>query len=215
MLSRAQAVLAWSYSYLSSSQVRLRILTSCNLLITQDLVPLREVAAYRSYVNIVSTIGRSAGGPIGGAFAQTIGWRSAFVLQAPLAVLAMLLVAWKLKVKPKSAPLEGASPSSSLGSRLRRIDFVGALFISSTVLGAMLILDLGGDEIPWRSPLIAGLAAATVCCGVCFYITEKHWAQEPIFPLRLLFHKHVVLDYLLSIVQIASQTAVSQVPGTG
>ena len=45
-----------------------------SILIT-DLVPLREVAAYRSYVNIVATAGRSCGGPLGGALAQTIGWR--------------------------------------------------------------------------------------------------------------------------------------------
>jgi MFS family permease len=40
-----------------------------------DLVPLREVASLRSYVNIAATTGRSLGGPIGGALADSIGWR--------------------------------------------------------------------------------------------------------------------------------------------
>jgi MFS family permease len=40
-----------------------------------DLVPLHEVAAYRSYVNVFSTVGRSCGGLIGGYLTQTIGWR--------------------------------------------------------------------------------------------------------------------------------------------
>lgn len=40
-----------------------------------DLVPLHEVAAYRSYVNVFSTVGRSCGGLIGGFLTQTIGWR--------------------------------------------------------------------------------------------------------------------------------------------
>ena len=40
-----------------------------------DKVPLREVATWRSYVNIASTVGRSAGGPIGGFLADRIGWR--------------------------------------------------------------------------------------------------------------------------------------------
>jgi MFS family permease len=40
-----------------------------------DLVPLHEVAAYRSYVNVFSTMGRSCGGLIGGYLTQTIGWR--------------------------------------------------------------------------------------------------------------------------------------------
>lgn len=40
-----------------------------------DLVPMRDVATYRSYVNIVQTIGRSCGGPIGGWLAEQMGWR--------------------------------------------------------------------------------------------------------------------------------------------
>lgn len=40
-----------------------------------DLVPLRDVAAYRSYVNIAQTVGRSSGGAIGGYISQLWGWR--------------------------------------------------------------------------------------------------------------------------------------------
>jgi MFS family permease len=40
-----------------------------------DIVPLRDVATYRSYINIVQTVGRSCGGPIGGYLAETMGWR--------------------------------------------------------------------------------------------------------------------------------------------
>lgn len=48
--------------------------TLVSILIT-DLVPLREVASWRSYVNIVATTGRSIGGPLGGWLADTVGWR--------------------------------------------------------------------------------------------------------------------------------------------
>lgn len=40
-----------------------------------DMVPVRQVAAYRSYINVVQTIGRSCGGPLGGKLAETMGWR--------------------------------------------------------------------------------------------------------------------------------------------
>lgn len=40
-----------------------------------DLVPMHEVATYRSYVNIAQTLGRSCGGAIGGVLAQSVGWR--------------------------------------------------------------------------------------------------------------------------------------------
>lgn len=39
------------------------------------MVPIREVATWRSYVNIAATTGRSLGGPIGGYLTDTIGWR--------------------------------------------------------------------------------------------------------------------------------------------
>lgn len=40
-----------------------------------DLLPMHEVAVYRSYVNVVQTVGRSCGGAVGGVLASTIGWR--------------------------------------------------------------------------------------------------------------------------------------------
>ena len=39
------------------------------------MLPIEQVAAWRSYVNVVSTLGRSSGGPLGGWLVDTIGWR--------------------------------------------------------------------------------------------------------------------------------------------
>lgn len=50
-------------------------MTSIVSFLVADLVPKRDIAAYRSYVNIVQTLGRSCGGPLGGWLAETIGWR--------------------------------------------------------------------------------------------------------------------------------------------
>lgn len=44
-------------------------------LIIVDIVPRRDVASWRAYVNISMTLGRSAGGPVGGWFTEVIGWR--------------------------------------------------------------------------------------------------------------------------------------------
>ncbi len=40
-----------------------------------DLMPLREVARWQSYLNTFAAVGRSLGGPLGGWLADTIGWR--------------------------------------------------------------------------------------------------------------------------------------------
>lgn len=58
----------------------LRPLANGNFL--ADLVPLHDVATYRSYVNIAQTVGRSSGGAIGGYISQLWGWRGyAFALR--------------------------------------------------------------------------------------------------------------------------------------
>lgn len=66
-------------------------------IVIADMVPIREVASWRSYVNIAATTGRSLGGPIGGYLIDTIGWRWSFLGQAPPTILAAVLVAWKLQ----------------------------------------------------------------------------------------------------------------------
>lgn len=49
-------------------------MTISSIIIT-DIVPKREVATWRAYVNIAMTLGRSLGGPVGGWLSDTIGWR--------------------------------------------------------------------------------------------------------------------------------------------
>lgn len=49
--------------------------SQCDSYNSLDLVPLIEVATWRSYVNLLATLGRSIGGPLGGFLADTVGWR--------------------------------------------------------------------------------------------------------------------------------------------
>ena len=44
-------------------------------LTSPDMVSVRNVATWRSYVNVAATLGRSTGGPLGGWLTDTVGWR--------------------------------------------------------------------------------------------------------------------------------------------
>lgn len=44
-------------------------------LVVTDLFPVREVAAWRSYINVMAVMGKCVGGPLGGWLADVIGWR--------------------------------------------------------------------------------------------------------------------------------------------
>ncbi|RSL63300.1 hypothetical protein CEP53_004481 [Fusarium sp. AF-6] len=174
-------------------------------IIITDLVPLRDVATYRSYVNVVQTIGRSSGGAVGGFLAQAVGWRWALSGQAPLTIFAMLLVALNLKTPQKSQGPEDAT-KSSLASKLRRIDFTGALFMSITILSFLLIIDVGGEKVPWTSILIYLLGGVSLVSGLLFVMVESR-AAEPIFPLHLLSSRAVLTPYIIITMQNASQVA--------
>ena len=50
-------------------------MTSLVSILITDLVPVREIASWRSYVNIAGTMGRGLGAPIGGLLADLVGWR--------------------------------------------------------------------------------------------------------------------------------------------
>ncbi|KAI8933411.1 hypothetical protein NX059_010026 [Plenodomus lindquistii] len=173
--------------------------TLVSILIT-DLVSLREVATWRSYVNIAATTGRSIGGPIGGWLADTIGWRCSFSGQVPLAVLAIVLVGITIPSRTQKYLLETSSKS-----KLARIDFIGALMLTLSILGLLFPLEIGGDRVAWNSPMIALLFSGAALFGALFVATEAWLASEPIVPLSLLQHRDVVLSAFVMIFQGAAQ----------
>ncbi|KAF9696856.1 hypothetical protein EKO04_005201 [Ascochyta lentis] len=170
-----------------------------SILIT-DLVPLRDVATWRSWVNIVATTGRSIGGPLGGWLADYVGWRWSFLGQVPFAGVAIVLV-WM--VLP--ARVHHHLDEEIKGSKFARIDFLGAIFMALSILSLLLPLEIGGDRIPWSDRRIALLFSAALTFGVLFLVIEGWIAKEPIIPLSVLRHKEVLLSSLIMICQTGAQ----------
>ncbi|KAG0645632.1 Vacuolar membrane amino acid uptake transporter fnx2 [Hyphodiscus hymeniophilus] len=169
-----------------------------SILIT-DLVPLIQVAAWRSYVNVVATLGRSIGGPLGGLLADTMGWRWSFVGQGPIILIAIFLVALKLP-STSSPPLTKGEPS-----KLRRIDFIGAFMLATTIVSLLGALSLGGQNLPWSHPIVTGLALGSLLLGASFAAYEVRYALEPIFPPTLVIQRDVATPYGIYALQTAAQ----------
>ncbi|CZR61827.1 related to multidrug resistance protein [Phialocephala subalpina] len=172
-------------------------------IVIADMVPIREVASWRSYVNIAATTGRSLGGPIGGYLIDTIGWRWSFLGQAPPTILARVLVAWKLQ----PSHCQDDSKGHSHVSKLRRIDFLGATLLSVSIVCGLLVLELSGKRMPFTHPTILSLLGASIITGNLFLLVEAFWAKEPIFPLRLMLNRDVVASYINLGFQTGAQMA--------
>ncbi|EPS35938.1 hypothetical protein H072_10575 [Dactylellina haptotyla CBS 200.50] len=162
-----------------------------SILIT-DLVPQREIAAWRAYVNIAATTGRSLGGPVGGYLTDTVGWRWSFAGQAPLIGIAAILVAIRLH---DPVQLTTSEQTDNQKSKLSRVDILGSFLLATTIVGVLLVLDLGGQKLPWDSPYIAGLFILSFLFLVAFCFVEIYVASEPVFPLHLLRKNCIAASY--------------------
>jgi MFS family permease len=176
-------------------------MTSLVSILITDLVPLRDVASWRSYVNIVATTGRSIGGPLGGWMADTVGWRWSFLGQAPIAGLAMVLIATTVPPRP-SHEVDKCTGRS----KIARIDFLGSICMTLSILGFLLPLEIGGDRVAWSSPVIIVLFAAAIVFGLLFLAVEGWVAKEPIVPLHLLRHRDIINSGFILFCQCAAQT---------
>ena len=116
-----------------------------------------------------------------------------------------MLVGLKLDHQDKSLPKDVKGPSKST---FRRIDFLGSISLASTIVGFLLVLDLGGQKLPWSHPVIWIVFASSAVVGLLFLAIEGYVAKEPIFPLRLLVHRDVMTAYLLAALQMAAQFGV-------
>lgn len=182
-------------------------------IIITDLVPLREVASYRSYVNVIQTVGRSIGAPIGGLVADRFGWRATFGLQFPLTIIGLIVVAWKLEIHGDGTQSRKEQSPGIWRKSLKRVDFMGSFLVAFAVISTLLVFTLAGDMLPWTHPAVAALAVAALAGGAAFYVWETHYAAEPIFPPSLLAHRAVWTSYLLLLFQNAAQaTATLSVP---
>ncbi|KAE8451430.1 hypothetical protein EG329_004059 [Mollisiaceae sp. DMI_Dod_QoI] len=180
-------------------------------LVITDLVPLLKVAFWRSYMNVVMTIGRAVGGPIGGLLADSIGWRWSFAGQAPLLVVAIIIVYFFLpNTKNKSSPTSSSfSPGNQdRWSRLRRIDFIGSILLAAAIVLLLGALSLAGQSLPPLHPIILGSVGGSLMLGGGFVVWELKFAHEPVFPPGLLVQRDIITPYGIVALLLGAQYAI-------
>lgn len=164
------------------------------------MVPVRDVATWRSYVNVAATSGRSLGGPVGGWLTETVGWRWSFYGQCPLTIIGLLLILWKL---PHKTNQTGKQASQSFSQKIRRVDGFGAITLAGAICSFLLLLPTSTSGMPWQYTLAAGLSFGVLSAG--FVVIEYSLVAEPILPLGLLAKRAVITSYSVAGAQIAAQ----------
>ncbi|KAI9783018.1 MAG: hypothetical protein M1816_001632 [Peltula sp. TS41687] len=162
-------------------------MTTVVSILLSDIVALRDRGTYQGYVNIVYATGAGLGAPVGGAIADYIGWRWAFLCQPPIALLAIITVYFALHMPIKD--------DAGWKKKLGRIDFLGASILVATVLSLLLGLDRGSN-VAWRDATTLGLLCTSLVLLVLFIFAEIKVAAEPFAPGHIIFERSLFACYL-------------------
>ncbi len=109
-------------------------------------------------------------GPTFGGFVVTyFSWRWIFFVNAPLGFFSLMGIAFFL-IEVRQKKQEAF------------IDYLGALTLSTAILGLLIVFLLAGRTYAWFSPQISLLLIISGASGIAFYYIEKK-AREPILSL--------------------------------
>lgn len=152
-------------------------------ILTNDLVPIEIRGTYQSYINIFYGAGSACGAAFGGALCESIGWRWAFGIQVPYIVLIFVLVC--ITTPSTLGPRLAETSGQTVMESMKAFDNAGSLFLIIAVSTLVLGMNLGGNVLPWSSPVvIAALVVAAVSAIWLIYIEKE--ATRPVMPLVLL-----------------------------
>ncbi|WP_322015197.1 MDR family MFS transporter [Paraburkholderia sp. J12] len=141
-------------------------------IIMGDLVPPAQRGRRQGSIAAVYAVCSVVGPLAGGIITDLLSWHWIFYANLPIGAVALYAIGRALHHTP---PL-----------RARRIDYVGAVLLTSSTTACLLVLALGGSEWAWNSARIAACGALAAALGVAFVLHARR-TPEPVLPLAL-FH---------------------------
>ncbi|WP_049566663.1 MDR family MFS transporter [Nocardiopsis sp. SBT366] len=149
-------------------------------IILGDVVSPRERGRYSGLIGMVFGVSTVLGPLVGGFLVDSpLGWRWCFLITVPLAVVAFGVIQFMFRMPftPRHRPT---------------VDWLGAGLIFSAASTVIVLLSLGGTQIPWNSVPAYAMGAAAVLLTVAAVLVERR-AKEPIIPTRLFRDRTFVL----------------------
>ncbi|WP_165987076.1 MDR family MFS transporter [Streptomyces sp. YIM 98790] len=135
-----------------------------------ELIPPRERGKYQGMFASVMAVAMIGGPLLGGVITDHLGWRWAFYINVPLGAAALIMVTTVLHLPRRRGHA--------------RIDYPGAVLLTTGIVSLVLVTTWGGSEYAWGSATILGLIALGVACLALFLFVETR-VPEPLLPLHI------------------------------
>ena len=142
-----------------------------------DIFPPRDRAKWMGLIMTNYGLAAMLGPIVGGVIADRYGWRWMFLVTIPLALVALVVLAFSLpRVQRRAIPV---------------IDWPGIALLAVALLGLIMAVTAVGVTHPWRSPyvLVSGTVGAAMIAA--FALRERRAAEPVMMPL--LFRSQVFL----------------------
>jgi MFS family permease len=160
-------------------------------LITTSFPPGARRAKAIGLYGSISSVGFVSGQVLGGVLIEWTSWRSVFLVNVPVGLIAAVLAPRIIGRETKEEASEHASPpclprgdDSPRALAKRRLDIRGAVLITAAVALAVFAVSQG-DVFGWTSLPVLGTLAAAIVAAVAFTSAEAHH-PEPLIRPRLL-----------------------------
>jgi EmrB/QacA subfamily drug resistance transporter len=160
-------------------------MTALAMIVMAAMIPPRELGRYAGIFGAVFGIGTLAGPLIGGVLVDTswLGWRWCFLIGVPFTLAAIVLLQRTLKLP--------------VVRREVKIDYLGALLITTGVSLLLLWSSFAGHQFEWVSAWSFGLVGAgVVLLALAVWVESR--AAEPIIPLDIFRNRTVTLATVAS-----------------
>ena len=164
-------------------------MTTVVSILMSDIVPLKDRGVWQGLINITFAAGAAIGAPLGGILSDSIGWRWAFIGQAPMGLIAFFAVVFALKLP--------AQHQKDWRVNLKRVDFLGAAVLIAAVFSIIFGFDRGSN-VSWSRPICYVPLVASVILWAAFGYIETKIASEPFAPGHVIFDRSMFASYACS-----------------
>ncbi|OXM14017.1 MDR family MFS transporter [Paenibacillus herberti] len=147
-----------------------------------DLFAPRERPKWMGLMTAVFGFSSVLGPTLGGYLVDNMDWHWLFWIFLPLGVVAFFMILFlfpKVERKPKE-----------------KIDYMGSLFLTTTIVPLLLAFSWAGTEYKWGSWEIISLLVGAVVSGTIFVVIERY-ARNPILPLHLFKNRIVTVSNII------------------